>query len=84
MQQTIDMGCFLWLLHIITLLFQCANEIIHLFITQLLVRLSSTKKICFICFNKNRLKVMKNTFNFLLKVFSLSRYLIFCLDFLVM
>ena len=38
-----------------------------------------------ICFNDNPSKMMKNAFNFILKyIFPFSRYLNFCLDFLVM
>ena len=48
------------------------------------VRLSSSKKDCFISFNKNTLKMMKNVFYFMLSLFSFSRCLNFCCDFLVM
>ena len=34
--------------------------------------------------NESPLKIMKNAFYFTLKVFSFSRYLTFCLDFLIM
>ena len=41
------------------------------------------KKILFICFNERPSKMIKNAFYFILKVFSFSRYLHFCLDILV-
>ena len=42
------------------------------------------KKNCFIFFNENPLKMMKKAFYFILKLFSFSRYLNFCADFLAM
>ena len=41
----------------------------------IIVGLLPPKKHCFICFNENTLKKMKNTFHFILKLFSFSRYL---------
>ena len=48
------------------------------------VGLSPFKRNCFICFNENLLKMTENTFYFILKAFSFSRYFYFCLGFLVM
>ena len=47
------------------------------------VRLPPFKKICFICFNESPLKSLKMHFISSLKLFSFSRYLNFCPDFLV-
>ena len=47
------------------------------------VRLPPSKKICFICFNESPLKSWKMHFISSLKLFSFSRYLNFCPDFLV-
>ena len=44
----------------------------------------SPKKHCVICFNESPSKMMRNAFYFIIKAFSLSRYLNFCLDVLVM
>ena len=48
------------------------------------VGLSPSKKNCVICFIEISLKMMNNAFYFILKLFSFSRYLSFCQDFLVM
>ena len=52
--------------------------------TELKVGLSPSKKICFICFIENPLKLTKNDFYFILKALWFSRYLNFCHDILVM
>ena len=48
------------------------------------VGLSPSKTTCLICFIESHLKLLENTFYFILKLFSFSRYLNFCNDFLVM
>ena len=48
------------------------------------VGVSPSKKIIFISLNESPLKMMKNAFYFILKLFSFSRYLNFCLGILVM
>ena len=53
----------------------CVNEMFK-------VRLSLSKKYCFICFNENNLKVMKNDFHFILKAFFVLKLFNVCLDFL--
>ena len=47
------------------------------------VGFSPSKKNCFICFNGSSIKIIKNASDFILKAFSLSRYLIFSLEFLL-
>ena len=42
------------------------------------------KKLFFSCFNESPLKMMKNTFYFILKTLPFSKYLNFCLVILVM
>ena len=48
------------------------------------VKLSSSKKDCLICFDKNPLKMMKRAFNFTLKALFFLKKINFCLLFLVM
>ena len=48
------------------------------------VGVSPSKTTCLICFIESHLKLLENTFYFILKLFSFSRYLNFCNDFLVM
>ena len=50
----------------------------------LTVGLSPSKKICFICFNENLLKLMKNVFYFILKALFVLKIFKFKHDFLVM
>ena len=45
---------------------------------------SPSKKNCFICFNESPLRMIKNGFLFQPEIFLFSRYLNFCLRFLVM
>ena len=46
------------------------------------VRISPSKKVAFICFNESSLKMVKNSFDIISKVFfSFLRYLNICLDF---
>ena len=47
------------------------------------VRPSPSKNNCLICFNESRLKIVKNAFCFILNALFFSRYLNFCLGFLV-
>ena len=42
-----------------------------------------SEKNCFICFNGSSIKIIKNASDFILKAFSLSRYLLFSLDYLL-
>ena len=46
------------------------------------VRLSSSQKICVICFNETSLKVIKNATYFILKALKIKRYSNFCLELL--
>ena len=46
------------------------------------VRLSSSQKICVICFNETSLKVIKNATYFILKALKIKRYSNFCLEIL--
>ena len=51
-------------------IFKCMKENFFLGLPTFIsfkVGLSPSKKNCFICFNKNRLKIMKNAFDFILK-----------------
>ena len=55
----------------------------NLFLPQgLIVKVghSPSKKVGFTCFNGRPLKMMKNTFYFILEAFPFSRYLNFCPD----
>ena len=70
--------------HHLQMLLKCKTLLLYVSCVYLKVRLSTSKKKCFICFNGSPLKMMKNAIYFILKAFSFSRYLIFCLDFLFM
>ena len=48
------------------------------------VRISPSKKIYFICFNESPLKIIEILFISSQKLFSFSRYVNFCLEFLIM
>ena len=54
------------------------------FFRKIKVGLLPSKTISCICFYEIPLKMMNNAFYFILKVFSFSRYLNFCIDFLAM
>ena len=54
------------------------------FLNTLTIEDTHLPKNCVICFNEIPLKVMKNAFYFTLALFLFSRYINFCLDFLVM
>ena len=57
--------------------------VLAMFQIKVKVGLSPSKKFRFICFNESPLKMMKNAFYFILKLFFFSKYLNFCLDILV-